>query len=149
MKECAVDILNFMKMAERSSKGWESLWERRKNSFIFERVNQYFQLFPRRFHSVKHKFHIRFNRMKYCSVFKGALQILGRKSYNNTKKSSLYSQSLLIFIHKTPVVENHLTTREIRELLWPRSTPTGNTVYFYESRSLIYKLEIHRSKFQT
>ena len=36
------------------------------------------------------------------------------------KKSSLYSQSLLIFIHKTPVVENHLTRREIRELLWPR-----------------------------
>ena len=65
---------------------------------------------------------------------KVALQILGRKFYKNTKKSSLYSQSLLIFIHKTPVVENHPTTREIRALLRPRSTPTGITVYFYMSK---------------
>ena len=35
------------------------------------------------------------------------------------KKSSLYSKSLLIFINKTRVVENHPTRREIRELLWP------------------------------
>ena len=41
---------------------------------------------------------------------KVALQILGQKFYKNTKKSSLYPQSLLIFIHKTPVVENHPTT---------------------------------------
>ena len=64
---------------------------------------------------------------------KVALQILGRKFYKNTKKSSLYSQSLLIFIHKTPVVERHPITREIRDLLWPRSTQMGNTVYFYMS----------------
>ena len=44
-----------------------------------------------------------------------ALQILGRKSHKNIKKSSLYSQCLLIFIHKTPVVERHPTKREIRE----------------------------------
>ena len=43
---------------------------------------------------------------------KVALQILGQKFYRNTKKSSLYSQSLLIFIPKTPVVESHPTTRE-------------------------------------
>ena len=49
----------------------------------------------------------------------------------------LYSQGLLIFIHKTPVVENHPTTREIRELLRPRSTMT---VHFYMNSSLIYKL---------
>ena len=55
-----------------------------------------------------------------------ALQILGRKFYTNAKKLSLYSQSLLVFIYKTAVVENHPTTREIRELLWPRSTPRGN-----------------------
>ena len=64
---------------------------------------------------------------------KVALQILGRKFFTDTKKSSLYSQSLLIFIHRTPVVERHPTKREIRDLLWPRSTPTGNTVYFYMS----------------
>ena len=31
---------------------------------------------------------------------KVALQILVRKFYKNTKKSSLYSQSLLLFVHK-------------------------------------------------
>ena len=61
---------------------------------------------------------------------KVALQILGQKCYKNTEKSSLYSQSLLISIHKTQVVESHQITREIRDLLRPRSTPTGNTVYF-------------------
>ena len=60
------------------------------------------------------------------------------------KKSPLYSQSLLIFIHKIPEIESHPTTREIRDLLWPSSTPTGITVYFYVSRSLIYIPEIHR-----
>ena len=47
-------------------------------------------------------------------LLKVALQILGRKFYKNTKKSSLYSQSLLIFIHRTPVVERHPRAREIR-----------------------------------
>ena len=72
---------------------------------------------------------------------KVALQILVRKFYKNTEKSSLYSQSLLIFIHKTPVVESRPTIREIRDLLRPRSTPTGKTVYFYMSSSLIYKMK--------
>ena len=62
-------------------------------------------------------------------VLKVALQTLEQKFYKNTKKSSLYSQSLLSFIHKTPVVECHQTTREIRKLLWPRSTLMGNTVF--------------------
>ena len=61
---------------------------------------------------------------------------------------SLYSQSLLIFIHKNPVVSNHPTKGEIREFIRPRSTPTGITIYFYMSSSLIYILEIHRRKFQ-
>ena len=61
---------------------------------------------------------------------KVALQIFGQKFYTNTKKSSLYAQSLLIFIHRTLVVKRHPTTREIRDLLWPRSTPMGNTVCF-------------------
>ena len=80
---------------------------------------------------------------------KVAIQILGRKFYKNIRKSSLYPQSLLIFIYKSLEVENHPTTREITELLRPRLTPTGITVYFYTSSSLIYKLEIHRRKFQT
>ena len=79
---------------------------------------------------------------------KVALLILGRKFYKNTKNSFLYSKSLLIFFHKTPVVENHPTTREVRELLRPRSTQTGITVYFYMSSSLIYKLEIYRQSFK-
>ena len=42
-------------------------------------------------------------KLLFCSVkgLKVAFQVLGRKFYKNTKKSSLYSQSLLIFIHKT------------------------------------------------
>ena len=46
---------------------------------------------------------------------KVALQIMGWKFYKNTNNSSLYSQSLLIFIHKTQAVENQLKTGEIRE----------------------------------
>ena len=78
-----------------------------------------------------------------------ALQILGREFYKNTKKSSLYSQSLLIFIHKTSAVKDHPTLREIRELLRPKSTPTRITIYFYTSSLFVYILEIHRRKFQT
>ena len=47
------------------------------------------------------------------TALKVALQIFGRKFYKNTEKSSLYSQSLLIFIHKALVVEGHPTSREI------------------------------------
>ena len=82
-------------------------------------------------------------------ALKVALQILGRKFKKDTKISSLYSQSLLIFIHKTPVVKNYLTTGEIKELLWPRSTLMGIMIYFYMSSSLISMLEIHRRKFHT
>ena len=81
-------------------------------------------------------------------MLKVVLQILGRKFYKNTEKSCLYFHRLIIFIHKPPS-QNHPTTREIRELLRPRSTPTGITVYFYMSSSLIYILEIQRRKFQT
>ena len=77
---------------------------------------------------------------------KGGPSDLGRKFYKNTEKSSLYSQSLLIFI---PVVENHPTTGEIRELLRSRSTPTRITACFYMNSSLIYIMEKHRRKFQT
>ena len=49
---------------------------------------------------------------------------------------------------KNPVVENHPTRKEIKDLLPPRSTPTGNTVYFHMSSSLIYILEIHRRSFK-
>ena len=88
-------------------------------------------------------------KLSSTEVLKVAFQIVGQKFYKNNKKSSLYSQSLLIFIKKTPVDESHPTTREIRELLWPRSTLTGITVYFYISSILIYILQIHRWKFQT
>ena len=44
-------------------------------------------------------------------VLKVALQILGWKFYKNAKKSPLYSQIHLIFIHKTSVVDNHPTAQ--------------------------------------
>ena len=59
----------------------------------------------------------------FLFLLKVALQILGQKFYKNTVKSSLYFQSLLILIRKTPVVESHRTTREIRDLLKPRLNP--------------------------
>ena len=46
------------------------------------------------------------------------------------KKSSLYSQSLLIFIHKTPAVENHPTTGEIREFFTAQIDSDGNHCLF-------------------
>ena len=42
------------------------------------------------------------------------------------KKSPLYSQSLLIFIHKTPVVENHPTTRENKTITTAQVDTDGN-----------------------
>ena len=72
----------------------------------------------------------------------------GGKIYKNTKKPSLYSQSLFLFIHKTPVIQNHPTTREIKGLLRPRLTSTGITVYFYMSSSLINILQIQRQSFK-
>ena len=86
--------------------------------------------------------------MKYEMLLKVALQILGQKFYKNIRKSSLYSHSLLIFIHRTPVFERHPITREIRDLPWPRSTPMGNSVYFYMSSLLNYTLKKHRQSFK-
>ena len=80
--------------------------------------------------------------------FKGDPSGHGRKFYKNIENASLCSQSLLIFIHKIPVVENHPTTREIGDLLRSRSTLAGNTFYFYMSISLIYILKIHRWSFK-
>ena len=91
---------------------------------------------------------IHLNYFEIVIVLKVVLQILGREFYKNTKESSLYSERVLIFIHENPVVENRPATGEIRELLWPSSTPTGTTVYFYMSSSLIYILQIHRRKYQ-
>ena len=81
--------------------------------------------------------------------FKCGPSDLETKIFKSTKKSSLYCHSFLIFIHKTTVVENHPKTREIRDLLRPRSAPTGITVYFCMSSSLTYILEIYRTEFQT
>ena len=89
-----------------------------------------------------------FSFFSQCFLLKVALQVLGRKFYKNTKKASLYSQSLLIFIHRTPVVERHRITREIRDLLWPRLTPTGNTIDFYMSSLFIYTLKVQRQCFK-
>ena len=82
-------------------------------------------------------------------LLKVALQIFGRTFYKNTKKAFLYSQSLLIFILKTPLVKIHPTTGEIGELLRPTLTMTGITVYFYMSSSLIYILVKYTKTFQT
>ena len=74
--------------------------------------------------------HVLYQTVAICqtSTFKGSWD----ENFTNIRKiSSLYSQSHLVVIHNTPVVESHPTTRDFRDLLWPRSTPTGNTVYLH------------------
>ena len=41
-------------------------------------------------------------------------------------------------MNNTPVVENHPTTKENRELLWPRSIPTEITVYLHEKLAYLH-----------
>ena len=65
---------------------------------------------------------------------KGGPSDLGTKKITKLLKNHPYKPpppfpSLLFFIHKTPVVESHPTTSEIRDLL----RPTGNTIYFSPS----------------
>ena len=94
-----------------------------------------------------------------CYVIKthltrGGSSDLGTKILQRYQKNHPYIPKRFNFYQrkkkkKHPVVENHLTTTEIIELLWPRSTSTGITVYFYMSSSLIHILEIQRRKFQT
>ena len=66
---------------------------------------------------------------------------------SNTKKSSLYSQSLLIFIHKTPVAESHPTTREIKRFTTAQvdTIPMGNTSLFLHEQ-LAYLLTGYAQK---
>ena len=86
----------------------------------------------------------------FNATLKVALQILGRIFYKNTKKkTSLYSKSFLIFIKGTLVVERHPITTEIRYLLWPISTPTGNTVYFYTEQLVRLHTDNTQRKLQT
>ena len=71
----------------------------------------------KRINFVGMNFKIHSNVWMLKTALKVALQIFGRKFYKNIKKSSLYSQSLLIFIHRNSVVERHPITREIGDLL--------------------------------
>ena len=66
--------------------------------------------------------------------WKVALQIVGLKFYKNAKKSSIYSQSLLICVHKTPVVENHLTTWEIKRFTTAQVDTMGRHVLFLDDQ---------------
>ena len=96
---------------------------------LFNRL--FLQSLPQQNCENRESFGIALGTLCFCFCFlKVALQILVQKFYKNTKKSSLYSQNILIFVYRTPVVERHPITRKIRYLLWHRSTPTGNTVYF-------------------
>ena len=79
---------------------------------------------------------------------KVALQILGRKFYKTTEKFPVYSQRLLILIHRTPVVERHPITREIRDLLWPRSTPNRKHDLFLHEQLVHLHTENTQMKLQ-
>ena len=76
---------------------------------------------------------------KKMPILKVALQILGRKFYKGTKKSSLYSQSLLIFIHRTQVVERHPITRGIRDCYGPgRHQQETRSIFTWAARSFTH-----------
>ena len=66
--------------------------------------------------------------------WKVALQIVGLKFYKNAKKSSIYSQRLLICVHKMPVVENHLTTWEIKRFTTAQVDTMGRHVLFLDDQ---------------
>ena len=57
-----------------------------------------------------------FSKLFFLVVVKGGPSDLGKKILQNTKKLSIYSKSLLIFIHKTPLVEHHPTNGEIKRI---------------------------------
>ena len=116
---------------------FKRLLQTRKNQGLFGKWLRVF--------IVKYMYLINYNTIL---ILKVALQIFGRKFYKSTKESALYAQSFLNFIHRILVIERHPITREIRDLLWPMSTPTGNTVYFYMIISFIYILIIHRRSFK-
>ena len=93
---------------------------------------------------------------KFFNKFKNFLiwWLKGGPLDHGTKIFQKYWKIILIFPKPSnfhwyiPVVENQPTTREIRDLIRPRSTPSGKTVYFYMSSSFIYILEIHRQSFK-
>ena len=75
-----------------------------------------------------------------CVSFKGGPSDLGRKFYKNAKKSSLYYQSLFIFIHETPVVENHPTKWDIRDYYSPgRHRRESLSILTWTARSFTYR----------
>ena len=78
-----------------------------------------------------------------------ALQILGQKFYKNTKKSSLYSQTLLIFIHKTPVVESHPITKEIKRFTMAQVDTNGKHGLFLLEQLAHLHTENTLTKLQT
>ena len=61
---------------------------------------------------------------------KVALQILGRKFYKNTKELSLYSQSLLMFIHTIEVVETIQQQEKLENYYGPGRHRQGSLSIF-------------------
>ena len=83
-------------------------------------------------------------------VLKVALQIVGRKFYKKTKKSSLYPQSLLIFIYKTQVVESHPIMRNERFTMAQVDTNGKHSLFLPEQLAHnIIHTENTQTEFQT
>ena len=80
--------------------------------------------------------------------FKGGPSDLGTKILWKYWKIVLILPKPFDFHLWNPSSQSHPTTREIKDLLRPRSTPMGSTVCFYMSSSLIHKLKIHRPSFK-
>ena len=85
--------------------------------------------------------------LKFNSTLKVALQIFGRKFYkkNTKKKTSLYSQSLLIFILKTLVVESHPTTRKL-DIYYGQGRHRRETQSFFTWAARSFTYEVPRTE---
>ena len=77
---------------------------------------------------------------------KMSLQILVRKFYKITKKSS---QSLLTFIHRTTVVERHPITKEIRDFTTAQVDTNGKHGLLLHEQHVDLHTENTQTKLQT
>ena len=84
----------------------------------------------------------------FCKYLEVAVQILGRKFYKNTKKSSLYSQNILSFIHKIPVVQNHPATREFEIYYGPGPHDGKHGLFLHEQLARLHSRNT-QTKLQT
>ena len=122
---------------------------------IFSFFPQCFRPYQRKSHNTSHVEIVVYHQLDETTAasiswsLKVALQVLGQKFYKNTKKSSLYSQSLLIFIYRTLLVERHPITREIKRFSMAQADTNGKHGLFLHEQLIHLHTKNTQTKFQT